>query len=293
MSTYIIFDLDETLGHFTQLGILWESIQHVYKKNLNQSYFNCICDLYPHFLRPSILTILRYLKNVKKKNKNLKIIVYTNNQGPKSWCNYIINYLENKIKYKLFDQIVYAYKINGRQIELNRTTHNKTYTDIKNCIQCLSYDKICFIDDQFHPGMKNNNIYYINVKPYIYNYELQDLYDIFTESTCNELICNNLHIVDREKFHNNIKNYMNTYNFTSKNMIESELKLDKTISKKILYHLHKFMKLYLKKPNHKKSLKKNNKNNNKINNKSDKNTNHKKTKKNIHEYEYEYEPEFE
>ena len=32
MSTYIIFDLDETLGHFTQLGILWESIQHVYRK---------------------------------------------------------------------------------------------------------------------------------------------------------------------------------------------------------------------------------------------------------------------
>jgi len=243
MSTYIIFDLDETLGHFTQLGILWESLQHTYKNELNQSYFNCICDLYPKFLRPSIVTILRYLKNVKQKNKNFKIIVYTNNQGPKSWCNNIISYLENKLKYNLFDQIVYAYKINGKHIELNRTTHDKTYTDIKKCIQCFSYDKICFIDDQFHPGMKNNNIYYINVKPYVYNYDCNELINIFTESNCNELICKNLHISDNEKFNNKIKSYIKTYNFTSKIYTESELKIDKNLSKKILYHLHKFIKI--------------------------------------------------
>ena len=27
MSTYIVFDLDETIGYFTQFGIIWESIE--------------------------------------------------------------------------------------------------------------------------------------------------------------------------------------------------------------------------------------------------------------------------
>lgn len=256
MSTYIIFDLDETLGHFTQLGILWESLQHVYRNELNQTYFNCICDLYPNFLRPSILTILRYLKSIKQKNKNIKIIVYTNNQGPTSWCDNIISYLEHKIKYNLFDQIVYAYKINGKHIELNRTTHDKTYNDIKKCINCFSYDKICFIDDQYHPGMNNKNICYINVKPYNYNYDMNELINIFTESECNVLLCKNLHISNHENINKKINNFVETYSFTSKLYNDSESKIDKNISKKILYYLHKFIKTYVIKSTSKKTLKK-------------------------------------
>ena len=46
MNKYIIFDLDETIGHFTQLGIFWDTIQVVlinyvtYIPNfLDQAYF--------------------------------------------------------------------------------------------------------------------------------------------------------------------------------------------------------------------------------------------------------------
>ena len=106
MSTYIVFDLDETIGYFTQFGIIWESIEYLFENKLSQEHFNCVLDLYPIFLRPSILTIFRYLKQLKQQNNKLKILIYTNNQGPKSWCNYIIGYIENKIKYNTLTNIV-------------------------------------------------------------------------------------------------------------------------------------------------------------------------------------------
>ena len=30
---YVVFDLDETLGYFTELGIFWDSLKSVLKKN--------------------------------------------------------------------------------------------------------------------------------------------------------------------------------------------------------------------------------------------------------------------
>ena len=39
MSTYIVFDLDETIGYFTQFGIIWESIEYLFENKLSQEYF--------------------------------------------------------------------------------------------------------------------------------------------------------------------------------------------------------------------------------------------------------------
>ena len=70
----VVFDLDETLGYFTQFGIFWDSlknyIENKNKKNLTQNDFNDILDLYPEYLRPNIINILIYLKK-KKTNKLL------------------------------------------------------------------------------------------------------------------------------------------------------------------------------------------------------------------------------
>ena len=68
MSTYIVFDLDETIGYFTQFGIIWESIEYLFENKLSQEHFNCVLDLYPIFFRPNILTIFRYLKQIKQLN---------------------------------------------------------------------------------------------------------------------------------------------------------------------------------------------------------------------------------
>ena len=55
----IAFDLDETLGSFSDLEILWSSLQHFTKK-YEPINFNSILDLYPEFLRYGIIPILDF-----------------------------------------------------------------------------------------------------------------------------------------------------------------------------------------------------------------------------------------
>jgi hypothetical protein len=94
-------------------------------------------------------------------------MIYTNNTGPKEWARNIINYFEKKINYKLIDQIIAAFKINGKQIEMCRTTHDKTHKDLIRCTKIPDNAEICYLDDVYYPEMSHKNVYYINIKPYI------------------------------------------------------------------------------------------------------------------------------
>ena len=67
VNNIIVFDLDETLGYFTQLGIIWECLINEIDNNL-LNFFNTL-DLYPEFLRPNIFNILNYIKKKKKQKK--------------------------------------------------------------------------------------------------------------------------------------------------------------------------------------------------------------------------------
>lgn len=67
----VVFDLDETLGYFVEFGIFWSCLQNYLfeEKNnnsLTQEDFNEILHLYPEFLRPNIITLLKYLIHKKK-----------------------------------------------------------------------------------------------------------------------------------------------------------------------------------------------------------------------------------
>ena len=169
----VVFDLDETLGYFVEFGIFWDSLSlYVSKylnKELNQRDFNSVMDLYPEFFRPNIMNILSYLKNKKQSKECQKIMIYTNNQGSRKWCEQIVSYFETKLnKYKLFDQIISAFKINGKQIEICRTTNNKTHDDFIQCALLPEKTEICFIDDSYHEKMNHEKVYYIQPSPYFY-----------------------------------------------------------------------------------------------------------------------------
>ena len=112
----VVFDLDETLGHFTELGVFCDVIQNYNKNKLTFNEFYKIMELFPEFLRPNILQILSYLKTKKQRKECYKVIIYTNNQGPKEWAQFIRKYFETKLNYKLFDQLIAAYKINGKKL---------------------------------------------------------------------------------------------------------------------------------------------------------------------------------
>jgi hypothetical protein len=235
----VVFDLDETLGYFTEYGIFWDSlnkfVQIKNKKELTQEDFNSILDLFPEFIRPNIINILIYLKNKKQSKCCHKMMIYTNNQGPIEWSNFIISYFENKIKFKLIDQIVAAFKVNGKRVEICRTSHNKSHKDFIKCTKIPENAEICFIDDSFYPEMANDNIYYINIKPYYYDLKFEYMLMKFKESEIGKKIIGN-----DSDFNETMLNEIKRYKYS---VIEKDLKefeIDKILGKQIITHLQDF-----------------------------------------------------
>jgi hypothetical protein len=253
-SKIVVFDLDETLGYFVEFGMFWDTLKHYYKnnedntnissninKNINknknpvfdQSLFNKLLDLYPEFTRPNILNILKYLKKQKQDKKCHKLMIYTNNQGPPEWAQQIKGYFEEKLNFELFDQIIGAFKVNGKQVELCRTTHMKTHKDFISCTKIPETTQICFIDDVFHPGMTNDNIYYIHIKPYTYDLTFDTIVDRFIGSG---LLLKNVLTSMKDSIITGMKRY--NYTYVEKQPLEHEI--DAMLTKTILYHLHTF-----------------------------------------------------
>ena len=225
----IVFDLDETLGFFSQFGTFWELLK---KQNptLTHADFSKLLDLYPEYLRPNIVSILNFLKHKKITHHCNKIYLYTNNQGPLSWADDIILYLETKIAHKLFDKIVPAYKIGNKIIEPLRTSHEKSYNDLIRCINCQTHHKICFIDDVYHEKMVHDSVYYINVKPYIHMLPFE------------EIICRFMHSghVGMEHVDNTLLlSELNKYSYSEKDA--GEYIIDTILSKQIMIHLQDFL----------------------------------------------------
>jgi hypothetical protein len=244
----VVFDLDETLGYFFQLGQLWELLSYFMEYNkqnetlaqLSQKEFTELLNLYPEFLRPNIISILNYLKHKKEKRQCTRVMLYTNNQAPRSWATLIVEYLNNKINYGLFDQIISAFKVNGKRIEMCRTTHEKTVDDFIRCTKLPENTEICFLDDVHHPEMVGDNVYYIKVNPYVYNLPFYEVIDRFLKSTLGT------QIVVQEKgiheFRNVVGEYMKRSPIVYVEKTKEEYEIDKIVSKKTMVLLQDFFK---------------------------------------------------
>lgn len=169
----IAFDLDETLGHFSDLNVIYSDLQLQHGR-VNQHHFNYLCDHFPEFFRPHIFEIINYI--CEHRMPDDKIVIYTNNNGPKSWTNHIKNYIEYKLNRRVFDTIICSHKIGNVIIEPNRTTQNKIYTDLIRCTGVPYGTQICFIDDQHHEGMSSSKfVFYIRPKPYLNYFDKQNI----------------------------------------------------------------------------------------------------------------------
>jgi len=236
ISYSVVFDLDETLGHFVQLGIFNDLLEKYYKKPISSNNFFKLMDIFPEVLRPNILKILSYLKQKKIKGICNKVIIYTNNQGHKEWTIKIKDFLEKKLKYKLFDQIIGAYKVHNKLMEPLRTSHDKTSRDLLNIANLPENSKVCFLDDLYHPLMDNDNTYYINVTPYHYTYTFTEMAERYYKYNSNK-------IKNKSKFINFIINESKAYRFKHTDKTTSETNNDIEVGKEILNHLKNFFKL--------------------------------------------------
>lgn len=187
----IIFDLDETLGYFSEFSLLWNYLQSkAYNKDgaiHKQLCFNDFFDKFPELLRPLIVDILKSLLR-KQKTYHFEIMLYTNNNGSKEWIQHIVHYLESiinmelKLDKPLFFKIIYAFKINGKRIELKRTSCEKSYDDFLKTTSLPNTTQICFIDDTYFIHMDVKNVFYINVDPYVYHFSSKEFLSRITKS---------------------------------------------------------------------------------------------------------------
>uniref|UniRef100_A0A6C0HGV8 FCP1 homology domain-containing protein n=1 Tax=viral metagenome TaxID=1070528 RepID=A0A6C0HGV8_9ZZZZ len=171
----IVFDLDETLGYFSDLVSLW----YIIALKKTQQNFNALLDQYPEFLRYGILTILEYLHHKKHAGHCYKVYLYTNNRYSPEIPRYIAKYFDYKMgiykdmndlsKTHLFDKVICAFKVGNRIVEPCRTTQKKTHGDFIRCTLLPKNTEICFVDDVYHHRMHHHKIYYIQPAEYRHN----------------------------------------------------------------------------------------------------------------------------
>lgn len=234
----VVFDLDETLGSFSDLYLLWSGIKHIYPDFKN---FSELLDLYPEFLRCNILYILQYLYQKKIDQQCDKIYIYTNNQcKSRDWVYFIMNYFNDKVSSSkskeivLFDKVISTFKIGNKRIELSRTTHEKTHLDLINSTMLPKNTEICFIDDKEYIQMKQDKVYYICPKAYSHSLSVSEMIE--------RLIHSNL-LQSDYKLLNSFGYWLNWFslnNRSSNYKIDSNNEINKIVSKKIMYYIREF-----------------------------------------------------
>ena len=233
----LVLDFDETIGHFVQINYFWILIKkYLNTDSLNEKYFFNILDTFPFFLRPNIFKLLKNLR-YKKKHKICKnVIIYSNNTGPYSWIKMIVNYLNYKLKYPLIDKIIQTFNY-PEYLELN--FNSKSYNHLIKSANLKSNVKICFIDDKNHIGMKNENVNYIQVKPYIYYTDYTKMANVFYKKNIKLFKNIDKTIDDFVQFILNNTRDENYY----KTKINSTTNYEKLLIDKIILNINLFFKI--------------------------------------------------
>jgi hypothetical protein len=97
--------------------------------------------------------------------------------------------------------------------------------------------------------MSNDKIYYINVKPYIYDLEFNDMLN----RCLNSNILGPKIDIDINTYNGFMTTYLNRYHHNYVHKTPGAQEIDTILSKKILYHLHLFFKIKSIGPNTKKT----------------------------------------
>ena len=230
----VVFDLDETIGHFVQFGIFINLIENYIGNELTSPQQQKILHLYPELFRPGIMKVFKYLK--KRQHSNIKILIYTNNIGPKKWVMMIKKYIEKEVGGKLFDKIIAGYRLGfyGEIQEHSRTTTDKTYSDLVKGGKISSNAKIIFFDDQWHSRMEDEHMEYIRLNPYDITLTLHTFLTRFISSEIGEKI-----LKDPTHFTYHMEETWKKYQFNQRTVyLKNEKKYTDT---KIFKSLKKFL----------------------------------------------------
>lgn len=238
----IIFDLDETLGSFLDLHILWTELGVLYGES--KIDFKELLDLYPEFLRYGVLRILEYLQEKKRSGECDAVYIYTNNQCSPEWTNMICNYINKRLDASpsLFDKVILAFKIKNVVIELNRTTHEKTHSDFIKCAVLPKTTEICFLDNTYFEEMTHHRIYYIQPRSYIHHLSTDEIIYRFLDSNVGKNVCAT--IGDQDKLYRKLSMcfYKRGVHRDGGDNTRA-LETDVFVAQKMMYHIKEFFYL--------------------------------------------------
>jgi hypothetical protein len=144
-----------------------------------------------------------YLKQQKRLQRNTYLIIYTNNTHP-NWTRYIQSYIEYKLgkeeeatqeetntsssSSSFFDKIIDSQKHNAC-----RQHQRKHLDDLFRCIDYSSNSSICYIDNEYHPGMKSRQTHYCKLSSYVHNLSITIIADRLQSSGLLEIIIPGIH----------------------------------------------------------------------------------------------------
>jgi hypothetical protein len=234
----IVFDLDETIGQFSNLHEITNACEDMLRRPLKQMEFYELLNLYPEFLRPGILTILEFLDYKKRQGSLHKVYLYTNNQCGKEWVDQIVAYINMKIGAikTLFDDVIYAFKIKNQIVDMRRTTNNKTHEDLIKCTMMKDDStEICFIDDKKYTRMYGERVYYIQPRPYIHPLSKQDIISRFMEN-----VPVSVAPFGKDVLHNALQAHCRIFPTDGKRNLASDIE----ITKKIMYYVREYLYFY-------------------------------------------------
>ena len=243
----VVFDLDETLGYFCQVGTFLDClsscslIRNKAARMYDTRNFFSILKIFPEIIRPKIFAVLKLLKDKKEEGLLNDVLVYTNNNGGRKWVDSLVAYFNYKLKSPVIGNVIHAFKINGEIVEPTRTSHEKSMEDFLNFTQFPSNVEVCFIDDLHHPQMFHDNVLYIRIKPYVHVLPWGDMVRRFFSST--HITHNILSLSDTEilKSKKEITALLEHCDVTEEVKDKDDLEIDKIITKRVYEVLTDFL----------------------------------------------------
>lgn len=249
-SKNFVFDLDETIGSFSELDILWRGLRTNGWIEDTLDDFHRILDLYPEFLRYGILTILDFLYFKKQRGECQNVYIYTNNQCEGDWTWRIIMYLEKAGRMRgLVDQIIRAFTIDGKIVEEKRTMHTKSFSDFVRCTLLPKHADLCFVDNTYFSKMKHARVFYIQPKPYYHSLSWSDILGRLVGSTIGQEMISRSQLKE-DQWKQSLLDWSMLHGASSSHRHKSaaEREMDILVSKKLMYYLKDFFYLSMRKP---------------------------------------------
>ena len=224
----IVFDLDQTIGDFSAISMLKDCVDNLYtilnlNKLSNKNVFDMF-DLFPEMFRYNIFNILNQIHIANQVGFKIRVYIYTNNNRHKDWTQLIADYISYKLGFNVFTYIVAAYKVDNVQMEPGRTTYEKTLEDLLRCTGLTNDDRICFIDDVYHHKMRQPNVYYIKIAPYMHAFNFYDMVKKYHTKYLTSISIGNF-----TKFINNL-GYSISNNTKTKRDIENDIHNSDTLT---------------------------------------------------------------